>query len=252
MAILLSACEADDENIEKIRLLRNKENKNHMSTKRHEPLEITPHLFQLGTPAFPAYLSLGEEGMIIEGGTGPTFQIMVDQVKALGIEPKKIKYVVLTHTHPDHIGAVPHFHRVWPHMKLLASPIGAQILGKRELFKEFQLVDLGIAQLMKAKEEIDTLPAPVGDYAFVVDATVKEGDRIDLGDGIVWSIYDTPGHAPCQSPYLRKRKIPLPSAMPRDSMSLKRISFGQITLNPLTNTASVSESWQRCPPKGRS
>jgi glyoxylase-like metal-dependent hydrolase (beta-lactamase superfamily II) len=188
---------ADDENIDETGLLRKKENKNHMSAKRHEPLEITPHLFQLGTPAFPAYLSLGEEGMIIEGGTGPTFQIMVDQVKALGIDPKKIKYLVLTHTHPDHIGAVPHFHRVWPHMKLLASPVGAQTLEKRELFKEFQLVDLGIAQLMKAKAEIDTLPAPVGDYAFVVDAIVKEGDRIDLGAGIVWNIYDTPGHAPC-------------------------------------------------------
>ena len=168
-----------------------------MNAKNHKPLEVTSHLFQLGTPAFPAYLSMGEEGMIIEGGTGPTFLIMVDQIKSLGIDLRKIKYIVLTHTHPDHIGAVPHFQRVVPHIGLLASPTGAKILGKTELFKQFQLIDLGIAQLMKAKKEIRGLPDPIKDYAFKVDSVVKEGDRIDLGGGIAWHVYDTPGHSPC-------------------------------------------------------
>jgi glyoxylase-like metal-dependent hydrolase (beta-lactamase superfamily II) len=190
MAFLLSAKVTSNENIQR-------EDKNYMNAKKHEPIEITAHFFQLGTPAFPAYLSMGEEGMIIEGGTGPTFTIMVDQIESLGIDPKNIKYIVLTHTHPDHIGAVPHFQRAWPHIKLLASPLGATILGKTELFKEFQLVDLGIAQLMKAKAEIDALPEPIEDYAFAVDSVVKEGNRIDLGGGIVWNIFDTPGHSPC-------------------------------------------------------
>jgi glyoxylase-like metal-dependent hydrolase (beta-lactamase superfamily II) len=122
---------------------------------------------------------------------------MVNQVKSLGIDPQRIKYIVLTHTHPDHIGAVPHFQRAWPHMKLLTSSIGAKILSKTELFKQFQLIDLGIAQLMKAKAEIHELPEPIKDYAFKVDSVVKEGDRIDLGAGIVWHIYETPGHSPC-------------------------------------------------------
>jgi len=174
-----------------------KESEKHMSAKRHEPIEVTAHLFQLGTPDFPAYLSMGDEGMIIEGGTGPTFPIMVNQIETLGIDPNKIKTIILTHTHADHIGAVPHLQHRWPHLKLLASPIGAELLGKKELFKEFQLCDLGIAQLMKARSEIDTLPAPVRNYAFAVDATVKEGDVIDLGGGITWRVYETPGHAPC-------------------------------------------------------
>lgn len=168
-----------------------------MNAKRHEPIELTEHFFKLGTPDFPAFLSMGDKGMIIEGGTGPTYPIMVDQIETLGVDPQTIKYIVLTHTHPDHIGAVPHFQRAWPHIKLLVSPVGAEILGKKELFKDFQLTDLSIAQLMKAKSEIDTLPAPVENYAFAVDSTVTEGDRIDLGKGIVWNIYETPGHSPC-------------------------------------------------------
>ena len=48
-----------------------------------------------------------------------------------------------------------------------------------ELFYEFLIVDTGIAQLMRAKGEIDDLPPPLDDYTFQLDETVKEGDIID-------------------------------------------------------------------------
>lgn len=168
-----------------------------MSSIKHDPILVTSNFYQLGTPAFPAYLSMGEIGMIIEGGTGPTFQIIVDQIQGMGIDPKKIRYIFLTHTHADHIGGIPHFKRAWPHIKLLASPIAATILKKKELINELILCDTGIAQLMKAKEEIAELPPVLEEYSFEVDSTVKEGDKIDLGSGIVWDIYETPGHSPC-------------------------------------------------------
>jgi len=100
-----------------------------MTKKDHQPITVTSHFYQLGTPAFPAYLSMGEEGMIIEGGTGPTSNIIVKQIEALGIDPQHIKYIVLTHTHADHIGAVPHLKIRWPHLKVLASSKGANALS---------------------------------------------------------------------------------------------------------------------------
>ena len=90
-----------------------------------EPIAITPNFYRLGTPAFPAFLSLGKVGMIIEGGTGPTFEMIVEQVKTLGVDMKKIEYILLTHTHADHIGALPHLKHRWPHLKLVASGPGA-------------------------------------------------------------------------------------------------------------------------------
>ncbi len=177
-----------------------------MTSLNHQPIEVSPHLFQVGTPAFPAYLSVGEECMLVEGGTGATFGIIVDQIKVLGIEPEAVKYIILTHTHADHIGAVPHFKRAWPHIKLLASDIGKQTLARTELFKQFQLIDLGIAQLMKAKSEIDALPDPVKNYSFHVDSVVQEGDKIDLGRGTVWHVYETPGHSPCHLSLLEEKE----------------------------------------------
>ncbi len=174
-----------------------------------KPTVITSDFFRLGTSAFPSFLSLGKVGMIIEGGTGPTFPIIVDQIKELGIEMDRIEYVLLTHTHADHIGAVPHLKRKWPHVKLVASAPAARILNTSELYNEFLLVDLGIAQLMKAKGEIGGMPSVPEDFRFEVDLVVKGGDTIELGNGVVWEIIDTPGHSVCHISAYEKKEATL-------------------------------------------
>ena len=96
-----------------------------MNSKRYEPVIVTPNFFRLGTPAYPAYLSLGDVGMIIEGGTNPTFPIIFEQIIELGIKPERIKYVAITHPHADHIGAVPNMKKMWPHLQVVAGTVGA-------------------------------------------------------------------------------------------------------------------------------
>lgn len=175
-----------------------------MNLTKHPPISLTNNFFQLGTPAFPAFLSMGEAGMLIEGGTGPTFPIIVEQIRSLGISPERIKYIALTHTHADHIGGIPHFKRIWPHIKLIGSSNADKILQKKELFLEYLLADTAIAQLMKAKDEIDDLPPTLNDYHFELDSNVKEGDSIDLGKGVIWDVYETPGHSTCHISFFEK------------------------------------------------
>jgi len=178
-----------------------------MNRTTSKPIPVTPNFYRLGTSAFPAFLSTGDVGMIIEGGTGPTSELIVEQIKGIGIDMKKIEYILLTHTHADHIGALPHLKRRWPHLKVVASAPGAKILNTRELYNEFLLVDLGIAQLMRAKSEIADIPPTPENYRFEVDLLVKGGDIIDLGNHIKWEIIDTPGHSPCHiSAYERNEK----------------------------------------------
>jgi len=168
-----------------------------MYTTKHPPIALTDTFFQLGTPAFPAFLSMGDIGMLIEGGTGPTFPIIVEQIRILGISPERIQSIILTHTHADHIGGIPHFKRIWPHIKIIGSTHADRILQKKELFHEYIVADTAIAQLMKAKDEISDLPPILIEYHFGLDSKVKEGDKIDLGKGVKWDVYDTPGHSPC-------------------------------------------------------
>ncbi len=168
-----------------------------MSNKKYIPVQITPHFYQLGTHTFPVYLSVGKEAMIIEGGTGATADLIVEQIKELGIKPEQIRYIALTHSHSDHIGAVPRWKKLWPHLKVSAGPIADKLLKKEGTIKEFVESDDIISRIVLAKGEITTMPVPLDNYTFAIDIPVNEGDTIDLGKDVVWTIYDVPGHSPC-------------------------------------------------------
>lgn len=168
-----------------------------MRENKHKPVKVTGHFYQLGTTSFPVYLSMGENAIIIEGGTGATSAIIIDQIRDLGIDPKCIKYVVLTHTHADHIGAIPHLQKLWPHLKVAASPLAMKLLSQERIVKDFVSVDRSISEIMLSKGEINSHPTVLDKYIFQVDQVLEEGDQIDLGDSIIWTVHDTPGHSSC-------------------------------------------------------
>src|SRR5689334_9034349 len=87
---------------------------------------------------------------------------LMAQLDELGIKPADIKYMAVSHTHPDHIGNV-------------------------ELFPQTMLL------VQKAEYE---WPAPVGPrFKPEHPVTKLEGDRDVFGDGSV-TILSTPGHTP--------------------------------------------------------
>jgi 2-aminobenzoylacetyl-CoA thioesterase len=173
---------------------------------KHKIIEITPHLYQLGTPSFPVYLSMGEDIMLIEGGTGPTFDIIVSQIKFLGIDPKRIKYVALTHTHGDHVGSVPRLRKIWPHIKVFAGVTADKFLKKERFVKEFLPNDQMIAEILLEKGDIERQPEALDEYLFAADGVVEEGNNIDLGNDIKWSVFNTPGHSPCHISFFEEKE----------------------------------------------
>jgi glyoxylase-like metal-dependent hydrolase (beta-lactamase superfamily II) len=90
-------------------------------------------------------------------------QTLASQLEALGVKPADIKYLAISHTHPDHIGNV-------------------------EMFPQ--------AMLLVQKAEYDW-PNPLGVGRFKPEhpVTKLEGDHDVFGDGSV-IIMATPGHTP--------------------------------------------------------
>ena len=171
-----------------------------------KPKTITPNFYQLGTPFFPVYLSVGEDAMIIEGGTGATYGIIVNQIDALGIDPNKIKYIALTHTHADHVGAIPRLKSLWPHLQLVGGEKAPKFLSNEKIIKQFISMDGAIADIMAQKGEIPRVPETLETYSFPVDKIVKEGECLDLGKGVRWTAYDSPGHSPCHIAWREERE----------------------------------------------
>jgi glyoxylase-like metal-dependent hydrolase (beta-lactamase superfamily II) len=177
-----------------------------MQASAAKPIKLSEHLYQLGTKRFPVYLSLGDQGMLIEGGTCGTADLIASQIAELGIDPARINYLALTHTHADHIGAVPRLRELWPHLRLLAGPVAAAALAAENHIQQFRPADRMIGKILVNEGLIKEMPPEAPEHGFRVDAILEEGARIDLGQGIVWHVLLTPGHSACHVSYFEQKE----------------------------------------------
>ncbi len=102
-----------------------------------------------------------KEGMIIDPGARPT--TILEKVKELGL---KIKLIVITHAHTDHVGA----------LKEVKEATGAEVA-----------IHTDDAKSLQTRNPLDALPTP--------DRLLKSGDSIDIGD-LHFLVLHTPGHTP--------------------------------------------------------
>jgi len=105
---------------------------------------------------------------------------------ALGGRP--LDYIFATHTHYDHIGALPYFREEWPQLRLAAIAAGAAVLVKDTPRRVFRELSSSAAMRFGSKLDIN-----YDDNAFHADITVKDKDIISLGELSVETL-ETPGH----------------------------------------------------------
>jgi glyoxylase-like metal-dependent hydrolase (beta-lactamase superfamily II) len=101
---------------------------------------------------------------------------------------RPLDYIFITHTHYDHIGALPFFRKEWPLLRLVASEIGAAVLLKdtsRRVIRELSSV--------AAAKNNARFNGTYSDDAFHADLIVKDGDEIPRG-GLSVQTLEMPGH----------------------------------------------------------
>ena len=87
-----------------------------------KPGIVTDRILLLGRKESCVYLFKGTGEYVMLGG-GMTYIIpdVIKQIKAYKIEEKKIKRIIIFHSHFDHCGIVSYFKKRWPWVSITAS-----------------------------------------------------------------------------------------------------------------------------------
>ncbi|MDH3573722.1 MAG: MBL fold metallo-hydrolase [Desulfobacteraceae bacterium] len=160
-----------------------------------KPGFVTDRILFLGRKESCVYLLKGaEEFALLGGGLAYIIPDIIKQLKSFNIEEKKIKRIIILHSHFDHCGIVSYFKRRWPWVSITASARAKELLDKPEVMESISslnqkiLTELGLEQQDKdIGIEFDRIN---------IDDVVKEGDILSCDD-LSMNVMEVPGHSSC-------------------------------------------------------
>lgn len=141
-------------------------------------------------------LDNGHTAVLYDTGFGFTGARIAENIrKQLG--GRKLDYILLTHSHYDHVLATPHILRAYPQAKVIAGEYAARIFAKPSARATMRALDLSAAQKQGMDDYEDLADA------LKVDIAVKDGDEIVCGD-MTFSVIALPGHTKCSVGFYMK------------------------------------------------
>lgn len=142
------------------------------------PYRIHANTWYVGTCAISAVLITSPQGhVLIDASTDQGAVSVEANIRALGFEPREVRYLVSSHEHIDHIGGLARLHSVTGATVVAREPAATMLERGRN--------DRGDPQFL-------TLPT------FAPIATVRrigDGDTLSVGP-VVLTAHATPGHTP--------------------------------------------------------
>jgi glyoxylase-like metal-dependent hydrolase (beta-lactamase superfamily II) len=181
-----------------------------------------------------AYLICAEQVTLIDSGVAGAEQAIFDYLEGIG-RSREIRRLLLTHSHPDHIGAARAIHAATG-CSVLASE------GERGWIED-------------TERQLTERPVP-GFHSLVggpvaVDALLAAGDLLELDDGLTLEVLATPGHSAGSLSFLLRQErvlfsgdaVPVPGDLPiYDDFSTSLVTLDQ--LQRLNGVDLLLEAWQ--------
>ena len=174
------------------------------------PCEILESLKLLGAWPNCLYLLKGKEAMIVGGGMSWIAPALEKQFTAMDFDFSRIRYLVITHSHFDHCGAVPYLKRKFPQAKVLASAYAQRVFSLKKAVQFIAAMNDRMLEISGAGKETGRLNLKFD--GIQVDRTIADQEIVDLGNGITVRFLETPGHTQCSlAAYVPSLKILFPS-----------------------------------------
>lgn len=143
------------------------------------------------------YLLLGhEKTALIDSGFAFCGNELVQNLED-HLHDRPLDYILLTHSHYDHISGAPYVKARWPEAQIVASAHTARVLERSSAQIVLKEMNDNAAKLYG----VDAYPpAPL---TLHVDVTVDESDVLDFGD-MTLEVIQTPGHTRCSIAFYSK------------------------------------------------
>lgn len=143
-----------------------------------------------------AFLILGEEKTaLMDCGMAYCADKLIGNIKQI-LDRRALDYIFISHSHYDHIGAIPYLREEWPEIKVLGAEYAQRILGKDSALQTIRALGVQAAELYSADK-----PQEYDSAMLKVDRAVMDGDIINLG-GLVVRVIETKGHTKCSLSFL--------------------------------------------------
>jgi metallo-beta-lactamase class B len=135
-----------------------------------EPAKVFDNLYFVGSKIHNSWALTSSEGIILIDTLFAynSEEEIVGGLKKMGLDPAKVKYVIVSHAHPDHVGGA----------KLMQDRYGSRIV-------------MGGPDWDAMEKSVNRYPAGKPTRDIVAD----DGQKITLGDTAV-TVIATPGHTP--------------------------------------------------------
>lgn len=107
------------------------------------------------------------------------------------VEDFKLDYILLTHSHFDHVSALPLFKIENPDLKVICSAQTSEILSNKEFLEECWSWNKKVAKSLNLK-----IPITKAKWFsnFRIDEVFGSGDSLSLGDDVNIKAFSLPGH----------------------------------------------------------
>ena len=161
-----------------------------------KPGPVTDRITLLGRRESCVYLLDGQdEAVILGGGMTCVAPDLFSQIQAFGIDPEKIRRLIIHHSHFDHVGLVPCLKARWPWLKITASARAKAQLQRPEVVAAI----VSLNRMLLPGDDRD-LSACLDDClelgAIPVDEVLADGDILSCGDLDLLALA-VPGHSSC-------------------------------------------------------
>jgi glyoxylase-like metal-dependent hydrolase (beta-lactamase superfamily II) len=151
------------------------------------PSKIDNRIVMIGNIGLPSFLMDAPKPVMFDAGMSIMGPVYADAVeKILGI--RQLDLLCITHSHYDHLGASSYLKHRFEMLRIAGHPLVNNVMKNPRAVATMKGLSDAIRQFIGDLDQSTEFVPPE------IDIVLKEGDILDLGEGLSVTVLETPGH----------------------------------------------------------